>query len=306
VRIILAAPRRLSVWFWAALFLVGLGAGWTAWQGTVPFAAFATRRPSTPAEARQRQLLDANIGHPGDPDLDARFQKINAQHFSGALPAIPIRWEPGLAGVGPLMGPEITLQGMFGRIGRREVILLNPSVRDDGQALDRALCHEMVHAYLFATGEEHTAHGPAFQAVLQRLSLEHAFEGIAADPATRDALHKWLEAESARLDTERREMDVLDRALKEDGAALNHQIETFNGQPERPGADAQVLDARREQFNQQLAELNLRLGRMRDDLAHFNAEVARYNLMITYPDGLDDSETIYRSRAYLISNGQRN
>jgi len=75
-------------------------------------------------------------------------------------------------------------------------------VRDDPKALDRALCHEMVHAYLYATGEEHTVHGPAFQAVLQRLALEHAFEGIAADPATRTALRAWLDAESARLDVE--------------------------------------------------------------------------------------------------------
>ncbi|HEX5070182.1 MAG TPA: hypothetical protein VFV78_08185, partial [Vicinamibacterales bacterium] len=80
--------------------------------------------------------------------------------------------------------------------------------------------------------------------------------------------------------------------MKEEGAALNHQIEAFNASAERPMAEAQILDARREQFNQQVAELNQRLARMRDDLARFNAEVARYNLMVSYPDGLDAVETI--------------
>lgn len=292
MQIIQSAPQRVSVWVWAALVLVGTGAGWTAWRGTLPFTAAAQHRPSTPAEARQQQLLDLNVSRPGDADLDAQFQSINAGHFGGALPAIPVRWEPALAEVGPLMGADITLQGMFGRVGRREMILLNPIVRDDPAALARALCHEMVHAYLFTTGEEHTAHGPAFQAVLQRLALEHAFEGIAADPATRNALRAWLDTESVRLDAESREIDAVNRTLKEEGAALNYQIETFNASTERPGADGQVLDTRREQFNQQLAELNQRVSRMRDDLAHFNAEVARYNLMVTYPDGLDEAQTM--------------
>ncbi|HEX5069317.1 MAG TPA: SprT-like domain-containing protein, partial [Vicinamibacterales bacterium] len=185
MQIIQAAPRRVSVWIWAALVLVLSGAGWTAWRGTLPFATAAARKPSTPAGARQQQLMDLNVGRPGDADLVARFQAINARHFDGALAAIPVRWEAGLADVGPLLGADVTLQGMFGRVGRRQMILINPIVRDDPKALDRALCHEMVHAYMYATGEEHTVHGPAFQAVLQRLALEHAFEGIAADPATR-------------------------------------------------------------------------------------------------------------------------
>jgi len=296
MQIIQAAPRRRSVWIWAALVVVASGAGWTAWRGALPFASAAGRWPATPAEARQQQLLDVNVGRPGDPDLVARFQTINTRHFGGALRAIPVRWEPALSEVGPLMGADILLQGMFGRVGHNEMILLNPVIQDDPAALDRALCHEMVHAYLFATGEDHAAHGPAFQAVLQRLALEHAFEGIAADPRTRNALHAWLDTESARLDAERRDMDEQDRAMKEEGAALNHQIETFNASSERPAADAEILDARREQFNQQIAELNQRLGRIKDDLTRFNAEVARYNLMVAYPDGLDETQTVKPKR----------
>jgi hypothetical protein len=287
-RIIQAAPRQVSVWLWAALVLVGVGAGWMAWRGESPFAAAAARPPASPAEARQQQLLAANAGRPGDAALIARFQTINRQHFDGALEAIPVLWEPALAEVGPLMGAGVTLQGMFGRAGRRQMILLNPIVRDDPAALDRALCHEMVHAYLFATGGEQDAHGPTFQTVLQRLAIEHAFEGIAADAAEKSALRAWLETESKRIDDERREMETIDRAMKEESAALNGEIEAFNARTERPVAEAQALDARREQFNQRAMEMNRRLAGVRDDLAHFNAEAARYNLMVSYPDGLDE------------------
>jgi len=287
-RIIQAAARPVSAWLWAALLLAVSGAGWMAWRGSIPFASVAARTPASPAEARQQQLLTANTDQPGDAELTARFQAINREHFKDALPAIPVRWEPGLADVGPLMGDGVTLQGMFGKAGRQPMILLNPVVRDDARALDRALCHEMVHAYLFTTGGEGTAHGPAFQAVLRRLSLEHAFEGIAADAAAKADLRAWLDTESRRIDEQRREMETVDRAMKDESTALNQEIEAFNARPDRPAAEAQALDARREQFNQRATEVNHRLARIRDDLAHFNAEAARYNLMVSYPDGLDE------------------
>jgi hypothetical protein len=287
-RIIQTAARPVSVWLWAALVLAGSGAGWMAWRGNLPFAAAAARTPASPAEARQQQLLAANAGQPGDAELGARFQTINREHFEGTLPAIPVRWEPALAEVGPLMGDGVTLQGMFGRAGREQMILLNPVVRGDPRALDRALCHEMVHAHLFTTGGEGTAHGPAFQAVLRRLSVEHAFEGIASDAAAKTGLRAWLDAESKRIDDQRREVEAIDRAMKDESAALNVEIEAFNARAERPVAEAQALDARREQFNQRAVEMNHRLARIRDDLAHFNTEAARYNLMVSYPDGLDE------------------
>jgi hypothetical protein len=256
-----------------------------AWRGVPAFVTAAASPPASPAEARQQQLLSANTGQPGDPDLGARFQAINRQHFDGTLPAIPVRWEPGLAEVGALMGQGITLQGMFGRAGRHDVILLNPVVKDDPRALDRALCHEMVHAYLFSIGEEHAAHGPAFQAILQRLSIEHAFEGIAADGAAKAELRAWLDAESQRIDADHREIDDLDRTMRDDGEVLNRDIAAFNARADRPLEEAQALDARRDAFAE-------RLDRARDEREHFNAEVARYNLMMAYPDGLDESAVV--------------
>ena len=194
--------------------------------------------------------------------------------------------------VGPLVGPGVALQGMFGLAGSRPVILLNPSVRADPRALDRALCHEMVHASLAAIGDQKAAHGPSFQAALGRLATEGAFEGIAADAVAKSELKKWLDTESARIDGERREMDALDVEIKSTGAELDREIAAFNARPVRPAAEAQALEDRRQQFNQRVLEANDRLAQDRDALAHFNAEVARYNLMMAYPDGLDEASLV--------------
>jgi hypothetical protein len=142
---------------------------------------------------------------------------------------------------------------MFGHVGTRQVILLNPRLKPDAGARTRALCHEMVHAYLFATGDTVTQHGPTFKDVLRRLSSEGAFEGIPASAEERARLRAWLDEESARLEQEREAIDTLRSGVTpENTAAFNDRV---------------LRDQR--------------------DLAHFNIEVARYNLMIVYPDGLD-------------------
>jgi hypothetical protein len=159
---IAAVLLTLGAWiFWLRLDLSGTGA--------------AEPPASSAVEARQRQLLHENVGRPGDPDLGAAYQLIDAKHFAGALPAMPVRWEPQLADVGALAAQAFTLDGMYGRVGRKQLILLNPGLKHDPAAVTRALCHEMVHAYLFATGDDTTNHGPRFKAVLQRLSKEGAF-----------------------------------------------------------------------------------------------------------------------------------
>jgi hypothetical protein len=68
-------------------------------------------------------------------------------------------------------------------------------------------------------------------------------------------LRAWLDEESARLDAERSAIDAW----------------------------------RSEVTPEQTAAFNERIERDRRDLVHFNAEVARYNLMIVYPDGLDEA-----------------
>jgi hypothetical protein len=229
-------------------------AGWALWARLEPPGIGASGSAgSGPVEARQRQLLQENAGRAGDPDLMTAYQAINARHFSGALPDAAVRWDAGLADVGELAEQAFTLDGMFGRVGTRQLILLNPRLKADRLALTRALCHEMAHAFLFASGDTTTNHGPEFRAVLQRLSSEGAFEGIAASADERARLRAWIDAESARLDEEKAAVDAL-----------------------RPGITPDNADA-----------FNDRVRRDQDDLAHFNAEVSRYNLMIVYPDGLD-------------------
>jgi hypothetical protein len=282
-----------------SLALAGLGAAlvWGAWALTRAYERPVPpgREPAAaigPAEARQELILKANAGKPGDPGLMERYAAINARHFGGVLSEIVVRWEPALADVGPLSGQDFSLQGMFGRTGSQSIILLNPSLRDDARAIDRALCHEIVHAYLFATGDRSTSHGPPFQAQLQRLAAEGAFEGIAADAGERARLRAWLDAESARIDEERRAMDALEIEIRQTGADLDRDIAAFNARAERPAAEAEVLEGRRTAFNQRVLEANDRLQRDRDDLAQFNREVNRYNLMMAYPDGLDEASLV--------------
>ena len=160
----------------------------------------------------------------------------------------------------------------------------------------------MAHAHLFAAGDQTTTHGPPFKAVLHRLSAERAFEGIEATDEERRALREWLDAENARLD---------DRSQRTRHARRRHRPRargtrarsrrpttrawkppTWRGRDGLRRADAQALDLRRQSFNQRVTEANRRLEDGRQALAHFNAEVKRYNLMLVYPDGYDEAPRV--------------
>jgi hypothetical protein len=268
--------------------------GWMAWS-ELAIPATTAAVPATPGEALQQQLLRDNLSRAGDPMLDAMYQDLNAKHFSGALPAMPVLWEPGLEKVGQLAAQAFTLEGMFGHVGKRSLILLHPNLQTDKRALARALSHEMVHAYLFITGDTTTNHGPAFQAVLRRLSNEGAFEGILASDEERENLRAWLDAESARLDAEQQEMIRLGEEIERERheverliADLNARASAANGQGSGPTeSELAAAAARRLAYNDRAIDANTRSARDRADLEHFNAEVARYNLMLVYPDGVD-------------------
>src|SRR4029078_4405727 len=116
---------------------------------------------ASPVEARQQQIMREDLDKFGSPELGTLYQRINTAHFGGALPPMPILWEPKLVEVRALAARPFTLEGMFRRLRRRTAILLNPSLRSNTPALERALCHEMVHAYLFSTGYTTTNHVPA-------------------------------------------------------------------------------------------------------------------------------------------------
>jgi hypothetical protein len=291
--------RRLQVSLrslgWVVLAAVLFWGTWAFTRtGLLPDSAGTGLRAAhlDPAATRQQEILKASIGRPGDPELMARYASLNVRHFAGELKQAVVRWEAALADVGPLSGQGITLQGMFGTSGSDLMILLNPVLKDDEGALDRALCHEMVHAYLFAGGDASPGHGPAFQAVLERLAGEGAFEGIAAQPDDKARLKAWLAAESVRIDEERRALDALDQEMKQTSGGLEREIEAFNARAARPADEAEDLARRRTQYNERAVEANDRVQRFRDDVAHFNGEAARYNLMIVYPDGLDAAEFI--------------
>lgn len=246
----------------------------------------------SPVEARQQEILEQSIDRPGDPDLIGRYREINAAHFGGRLPPIAVAWEPRLAEVGALAAQAFSLEGMFGHVGARAIILLNPNLQGDEEALTAALCHEMVHAHLYTLGVESTDHGPEFHAELKRLSIAGAFSGLVATPEERASLRAWLDAESRRLDADgaavRRDLDELARnaaALERDLARLNARIRAGEPVDDR---DLETFTARRDAHNQQAASVEARAAAGQRDLAEFNRQVARYNRMLAYPDGLDE------------------
>jgi hypothetical protein len=272
----------------AVACIVAVGAAaWFGWTQQGPEFITRASREKTPSETLQQELLDQNLDKPGDPELDAIYQQIAAKHFSGALPAIPVLWEPRLAQVGLLASQAFTLEGMFGHAGSRSVILLNPDLQGDAQALARALCHEMVHAYLYTTGDTGTEHGPAFQIVLQRLSAEQAFEGIMATDAERAALRTWIDGEAARIEATRQALEALGATVEAERAALERAIADASARGALPADEAAALDARRQAYNRMAVDANTRSVTAAAERDHFNREVQRYKLMLVYPDGID-------------------
>ena len=248
---------------------------------------------STPSEARQRDLLGQNVGKPGEPELVGVYEDINRNHFGGRLPAIPVRWDAGLDEVGALAGHTFTLEGMYGRVGAKELILLNPRMMDDPAAVRRALAHEMVHASLALAGDSSASHGPSFKRELRRLAEEHAFEGIAADDEERAALRAWLDRESARLERDQREVESMGASIDAERATFERDLADLkvrSNSPNQPTpAEFDAMQTRGDRLNDRVREINERIERGRQALAHFNDEIARYNLMIVYPDGLDET-----------------
>ena len=274
------------------------GAAWSlspAWTGATQDKTQTAS--ATSADERQRQLLKDALNNPADPALMSRFSSLNAKHFSGALLAMPVTWEPRLAEVGALAGRTFTLLGMFGQSGDKSIILLHPSLKDDAAALDRALSHEMVHAYLFSIGDTGTEHGDAFRKVLHRLSNEGAFISIEATPQERAQLREWLSVEDTRLNGERAALDQMQSELDPERIALQQAVDGLNARMADARAtgrglptqeETAAINSRRNAYNDRAATMNRRGLEIRIALEEYNRQVARYNLMATYPDGLDE------------------
>lgn len=280
---------------------------WSVWSLASPLGGdLAPNRVLSPIEARQREILNDALGRPTDPGLMRKFRELNTRHFSGRLPDVPVLWEPRLAEVGAMAGQAFTLEGMFGHVGQRSAILLHPNLADDDAAVARALSHEMVHAYLYTTGNSSTDHGPAFQAELRRLATEGAFAGIVADDAERKNLRAWLDAEAARLDADsasvRREGEELERDrldLERDFAAMNARAVPGEGRTPPTREEVDALNARRDAYNRRVEAAAAWAERGRADLAEFNRQVQRYNLMLVYPDGVDEGDLV-KPRSQMV------
>lgn len=260
----------------------------------------AREAPLSAADERQRQILEEAIDHAPDPALVRIYDEINERHFGGRLPAMAVVWEPRLEEVGPLAAQAFILEGMFGHIGQRSMILLNPSLTQDPERLRRALSHEMVHAWLHTTGDSSTEHGPAFQDSLKRLADEGAFDSVVTTPRERESLRVWLEGESMRLGTLREEARRDGEALAIEARELEQDLARLNGRPSAQIGAVDPLAAawnrRRDAHNRRVEELNQRAERGRTESAAFNAHVERYKRMLSYPDGLDDRDLFAADR----------
>jgi SprT-like family protein len=224
-----------------------------------PAASAPARPPAlpSPAEAKTDNLLRLSASLEPDQALANEYQTINVRHFGGALPAVRLHWEPRLDEVGPLIAEGFRLEGVTN--GR--VILLHPGLDGDEQQLRRVLCHEVTHVALW---DRNDGHGPRFQTLLRRLSAEGAFEGLVATDQEKADLRASLERRSEEMD---RESSHLRAAWSELDPADAVRVEEYNS----------------------------RVRRLQDAAADFNRLVAQYNLMISYPDGLDEARLARRT-----------
>ena len=79
---------------------------------------------------------------------------------------------------------------------------------------------------------------------------------------------------------------------------LENEIDAMNarlqgGAADRPSpAEIDALESRRETFNARVSAIRDRASDARAALTEFNRQVERYNLMLVYPDGLDESSLV--------------
>ena len=145
-----------------------------------------------------------------------------------------------------------------------------------------------MHAYLYSTGDTGPEHGPAFQAVLKRLSNGGAFEGIVSTDQERMSLRAWLDEESKRLDEEAKDMERLGKEIEQQRAEVDQAAADLNARG-RSEAKLALINSLRDAYNRRVTDANARAEQDRADLEHFNQEVERYNLMLVYPDGFEQS-----------------
>lgn len=214
-------------------------------------------RAASPEQQRMDDLMRQNETRASEPELADAYATINAQYFDNRLPPVRIRWEEGLDQIGPMIAEDFRLEGLTDG----KVILLHPALAREPRQLRAVLCHEMVHV---ALRDRPGTHGPEFQSRLRALAEQGAFEGIVATDEERGELKTSIERTTRRLAGEQHELRLLEERLNAEAASLPRE----------------VRQDRIWQHNKHVRQYN-------EDVAAFNRDVERYNLMITYPDGLD-------------------
>ena len=301
---------------WLALGLAFSGLGWgliaarnhrfpPSGAGASTPATVAKPEPAsaeTHADVRRREILEEDVTQPGDPELVDEYREINEQHFGKKLPDIPVIWEPRLKDIGALTADNFTLKGLTDG----HVILINADLKADKRELRGVLCHEMVHTYLFSTGDTVTKHGPPFQAILGRLLDERAFEGLSGSEAEKTALRSWLNHEADRLYREDAELGGLLENLNREHVAQEEEVRQINARiadanRHQSGGPSQeeirAVQAKSDLLNQRASDFNAQAARNRDARDEFNRRALRYNLMMSYPDGLDEESVVKQQEA---------
>jgi hypothetical protein len=211
-------------------------------------AARAAVRPLSADQARMQELFRLNANLPSDPALASAYQAINIDYFASRLPAVAIRWEPRLAEVGPLIAAGFQMDGMTN--GR--AILLNPALQNDDQLMRRTLCHEIVHVAV--KGQTTEEHGPLFQSRLRQLAEQGAFTGTVATEEEKQELQGTIET---RIEE------------------LKKAAESLRQARSQVTSDLQRID------------YNFSVQRQNNAVEDLNRLIEQYNLMVSYPDGLD-------------------
>jgi hypothetical protein len=249
-------------------------------------------RGGLPARSRsasaQEVILDAVRDRPEDVVLGRLFDELNARHFGGRLPDAKVMWASELD---RLDVGDYRLNGMTDG----KTILLKTALRDHDADVRRTLCHEMVHVAFIAAGRKQTTHEPSFQEELRRIFEDGCFPAILASPDEKASLKTWLDSERSRLDAVRVQIDGEGAAIKQETArvgallaALNERIESANASGSGWPAEADTAAAERQRaaLNDRIVILNSTIAANQGAQGEFNAAVERYNLMLSYPDGL--------------------
>lgn len=289
-------PRRVSSTVRAVvlgLVLGAVGVGLLVSRGfsraAEDLSAHAKAHPKSAYETRMLELCRLNANLPSEPELEAEYQSINANYFQGRLPQVRIRWEPRLDDLGPLIADGFRLEGATDG----KVVLLHPALQGDDPQRKRALCHEMVHVSLRG---EPAGHGPEFQRRLRQLVTDGAFTGIVATEDEKQDLRRTVDARTRELEQTSTSLRHTSAELNADDARLQRDVEDLNARTAAanqrqsgwpPDSEREAMDARRRDLQSRAADFNQRVLQHNRAVAELNRLSEQYNLMVSYPDGLD-------------------